>query len=1067
MNDIDDGGRQQQQQQQQQQQRRLIERFRSAIMACFENYQTDLRRPNPVHYYNNTLRLLFNDLYDMVVQITKLSSIDKDPIDYIYDIYSECATKAFGKFAENLEHDLQSTSNCKPTVWKFGSYQSRNQSTINIAKILIEFWSQFKRNVLPFLLATFQYVERRRRKRQQQQQQKQQRYRRMMLEELTRTIFIEIFFEQSSSIITQYWRPLIIDYLLEKHRQIQQYLWCRKPSERLPLETDSLIRWPSFQHNRVIKMLQDEHYIVIKNLIQTLLDVGFDQATYYKVFLIPFLEEDLEAFLVQMSNHLMNELAPLEYLNFLMNFIQMQSWFINSVLILPEESLQQINLFTIEFLLINNANRLIIGNNNENDGSFKSMLNHKFYDRMTQFYSLMMNITAEKFLISKQNILINQFIDFLIKYHGERINWFTNQYRCVSRFEAIEFVQALLHEHDHWDHVLNKVFNIKETNDITDNNGKRTNKSLAMKKKPFSKLIDKYHYELMKIDTNVSQALAFYMHDLLCKDSIIMSLQTIISVEFETRIELLNRINFIIVYIKDINLFFDFTKHYFTQRMLTNLSYFSNDQEMDMMNDMNHVIRLNFMSMKGDGQSRSFLQNLNDFKNIANDYVHSFVKVNMNNNNNNNRRRRMIRNFLESSAILNAGTWKLTEFDHCWIPSRLSRSFESLEYLFRQQYENQKLFLNTKYSTAEVSMITLDRSNNNNNNHDNDSLLKQPVTLLMSLHQLAVIEQFNRRNQQLSFEMIVDETHFQKENNLRIALLSLIYCGLIRPIIINNDNHRNMQQSSKKPTLESLLFELNDEKRFRQLIDTNQCSNRLIAYEYIDFINVKQQPLDKEMVKIFPIIVQLLTDGVDLVYSMSASSVEDWNLTNILSSCTKTTSTTTTSSSSSAAAATVEPPTPNSSVESAKYRQLLSSSSTRLSNQNSTPSPARTSSSTSVIESPNHLDSSIKIDAAIVRVLKRLRYLPNISSVYHAVRLEMTNASRKHLPPTPSISNLHKSTPSLLNRNHKSTPPSTQQSSSPSQNNISLNDIQTRLIQLIDKRYIRRNTDGGFEYNIE
>nr|XP_027205035.1 uncharacterized protein LOC113798669 [Dermatophagoides pteronyssinus] len=942
MNDIDDGGRQQQQQQQQQQQRRLIERFRSAIMACFENYQTDLRRPNPVHYYNNTLRLLFNDLYDMVVQITKLSSIDKDPIDYIYDIYSECATKAFGKFAENLEHDLQSTSNCKPTVWKFGSYQSRNQSTINIAKILIEFWSQFKRNVLPFLLATFQYVERRRRKRQQQQQQqKQQRYRRMMLEELTRTIFIEIFFEQSSSIITQYWRPLIIDYLLEKHRQIQQYLWCRKPSERLPLETDSLIRWPSFQHNRVIKMLQDEHYIVIKNLIQTLLDVGFDQATYYKVFLIPFLEEDLEAFLVQMSNHLMNELAPLEYLNFLMNFIQMQSWFINSVLILPEESLQQINLFTIEFLLINNANRLIIGNNNENDGSFKSMLNHKFYDRMTQFYSLMMNITAEKFLISKQNILINQFIDFLIKYHGERINWFTNQYRCVSRFEAIEFVQALLHEHDHWDHVLNKVFNIKETNDITDNNGKRTNKSLAMKKKPFSKLIDKYHYELMKIDTNVSQALAFYMHDLLCKDSIIMSLQTIISVEFETRIELLNRINFIIVYIKDINLFFDFTKHYFTQRMLTNLSYFSNDQEMDMMNDMNHVIRLNFMSMKGDGQSRSFLQNLNDFKNIANDYVHSFVKVNMNNNNNNNRRRRMIRNFLESSAILNAGTWKLTEFDHCWIPSRLSRSFESLEYLFRQQYENQKLFLNTKYSTAEVSMITLDRSNNNNNNHDNDSLLKQPVTLLMSLHQLAVIEQFNRRNQQLSFEMIVDETHFQKENNLRIALLSLIYCGLIRPIIINNDNHRNMQQSSKKPTLESLLFELNDEKRFRQLIDTNQCSNRLIAYEYIDFINVKQQPLDKEMVKIFPIIVQLLTD------------------------------------------------------------------------------------------------------------------------------VEMTNASRKHLPPTPSISNLHKSTPSLLNRNHKSTPPSTQQSSSPSQNNISLNDIQTRLIQLIDKRYIRRNTDGGFEYNIE
>ncbi|OTF79834.1 hypothetical protein BLA29_000695 [Euroglyphus maynei] len=273
------------------------------------------------------------------------------------------------------------------------------------------------------------------------------------------------------------------------------------------------------------------------------------------------------------------------------------------------------------------------------------------------------------------------------------------------------------------------------------------------------------------------------------------------------------------------------------------------------------------------------------------------------------------RNFPESSAILNAGTWKLTEFDHCWISTRLSRSFESLENLFRQQYDNQKLFLNTKYSTAEVSMKIFD--------HDpvvvvvGDSISKQQsLTLSMSLHQLAIIEQFNRQYQQLSYEMIAEETQFQKENNLRIALLSLIYCGLIRPIIIiDHDKHQ--------PTMQSLLFELNDEKRFRQLIETNQCSNRLIHYEFVDFIHLNHQPFDKEIAKIFPTIVDLLTD------------------------------------------------------------------------------------------------------------------------------VEMSNSSRKHLPPTPSIRNIHQS------------------QSAASQNNVSMNDIQTRLLQLIDKRYIRRNNDGGFEYNIE
>ncbi|OTF75770.1 hypothetical protein BLA29_003663, partial [Euroglyphus maynei] len=593
-------------------------------MACFENFHIELRRPNQVHYNygNNSERLLFSDLYDMVVQMTKLSSIEqKDSIDQIYEIYMECVRKTFEKFAENLEHNLQSTSNCRPSSFMFGSYESKNQSTIQITKILVEFWTQLKRNVLPFLMASFQYVERIRR---QQQQKRQQQYRQMMLEELTRAIFIEIFFEQSSSpsILSNYWKPLIIGYILDKHQQIQQYIWCRKPSERLPLESDTLIRWPSFQQNRIVKMLQDEHYFLIKNLIQVLLDI----------------EQDLGAFVLRMSNHLVNELAPLEYLNFAMNFIQLQSWFIGTIL--PEESLQQINLFTIEFLIVRQANRLIFGDNDDvGGGTFKSMLNHKFYDRMTEFCSLMMNMTDRKFLSSKRKILINRFVDFLIKYHGERINWFTGKYRCINRREAIEFVQTLLQEHDHWDHVLNKVLNINKTAAAGVNDGndkmKIINSTSMMMRNKFSKLIDKYHYELMKIDTNVSQALAFYMHDLLCKESIVISSQQQQqqqqqqSIESEIRIELLNQMNFIIVYIKDINQFFDFTKHYFTQRLLSDQSYFPNDQEMDLMNEMNQVIRLNFMSIKGSvggGQSRSFLQNLNDFKNIANDYQQSFIK---------------------------------------------------------------------------------------------------------------------------------------------------------------------------------------------------------------------------------------------------------------------------------------------------------------------------------------------------------------------------------------------------------------------------------------------------------
>lgn len=1063
MNDNDNGGQQQQ----------LVERFRSAIMACLENFHIDLRRPNCVHYQNGSKRLLFSDLYDMVVQMTRLLSMDENSSEYIYEIYAECATKAFEKFAENLEHDLQSSNNSgRQTLWTLGSYQSNNnQSIIQMAKILIEFWSKFKRNVLPFLMLTFQYVERIR------HQQQQQQCRRMMLEELTRTIFIEIFFEQSSSIVSECWKQLIIDYVLDKHRQIQQYLWYRKPSQRLPLETDSIIQWPLFQQNRCIKMLQDKNYMVIRNLIQVLLDIGSNQAIYYKVFLIPFLETFLDTFLVRMSDQLLNEFVSLEYLNFSTNFIQMQSWFFSSILSLPEESLKQINLFTIEFLIVRYASRLINGNNeqddNNNDGSFKSMLNHKHYDRMTQFYSLMMNITADKFLASKQNILISRFVDFLIKYHNERINWFASQYRCIGRSEAIEFVQAILQEHDHWDSVLNKVFKSNNNNGDGNRNG---DQKVIDSMKPFSTLIDKYHYELMKIDSNVSQALAFYMHDLLSKDSMIMSLQQqqqTKAVEFETRIELLNRINFIIVYIKDINQFFDFAKHYFAQRLLTNLSHFTNEQEMDMMNDMNHVIRLNFMS---NGQSRSFLQNLNDFKNIADDYLHSFIKVNISNNN--NRRRRMVRNLPDSSAIVNAGTWKLTEFDRCWISSRLSRSFESLEYLFRQQYDNQKLFLNTKYSTAEVSMKMF--------NHDavvGDSL-KQSLILWMSLHQFAIIEQFNRQYQRLSYEMIDKETEFQKKNNLRIALLSLIYCGLIRPIIIIGHNQQHQQQPSNKPTtLESIQFELNDEKRFLQLIETNRCSNRLIRYEYVDFIN--HQPLDPEMAKIFPTIVHILTDGVDLVYSMSSTSVEDWNLTNILNSRTNTTVTPSDDNNrllhhrSRSFRRHQPPPPPNSSIESIVYRRLISSSRRLSSQQHSTPSQlpaARTSSSTTAIESPNHLDSSIKIDAAIVRVLKRLRYLPNISAIYHAVRVEMSNASRKHLPPTPSIANIQESTrpsnrPSKINYHQSTSSTSSSQPMPPTpslQNtNISMNDIQTRLIQLIDKRYVRRSNDGGFEYNIE
>lgn len=728
------------------------------------------------------------------------------------------------------------------------------------------------------------------------------------------------------------------------------------------------------KQNRSIDLMQfstiwnaDHRSMILVKLIKLIIDLDSSSLIIYKKLFFRPFLHRLIEFYHTFANDSLRTMPKLIYLEVISQFIPIHSWLL-AHLNLPRESIESIvNKFAIYCLLTKQIESIVF----DDRTGFKSLLLNRSDIDMLRAYSIIQSYR----ILSQQKTLIECVHSCVEKFLSDRLKEFSNRFHFHRRQDALDYIQAFLQERSYWDHLIVEVFK----------NDQR-----------ISTLVVRFYLNLLKINERTSQAMAIYLHQIIC-------------FRMANRLPLIHQLSSMAIFANDFAQFIDYIKHYFTTRLLNGQAR-SLDDELNAFEELNdgifQQIRQFHMLINDDrfhSEIKNIKLNLIDFKMIANDLKNSeeFYRNNYDDP------------FLRSFTVLKNGFWKFIESDRCWIPSKVRNSFKRFEESYLKLYKNRRLILNTKYTKFLVEMTFFSNENIESLCNNNK------IELSMTANQFAIVNLFNY-NQIVNYQTIVDRTNFQKEYNLCIALQSLIYCGLIR-----SENHYKTSKINK-----NIDFTLND-KRFVELLQTNQVDNDLVSYENIDFTTTT--PLDPSMNAIdFAIIISLLSNEQDLQYRSAINLVEDTNFSFVH----------------------------RKTIQSFDMRSIridkeqsktnedgqTSGERDRKNYRNSTErfSDDHSNATNNVIESNALIRTDCilfndKLEAAIVRIFKRVKIISSLSEIQRAVIDELNQTSNRS---------------KLFNRIYTA-------------NQITIESIQKCLNVLIAKKYIKQNVNNFFEYQID
>ena len=195
---------------------------------------------------------------------------------------------------------------------------------------------------------------------------------------------------------------------------------------------------------------------------------------------------------------------------------------------------------------------------------------------------------------------------------------------------------------------------------------------------------------------------------------------------------------------------------------------------------------------------------------------------------------------LDSFQILHAGIWKLIDYDRCRLPESIAQSYRSVESIYVTLWSNKRLLLNTKYSRAIISARLW-------------NFQPRPLLLQVSLHQLAILDQYNDTTEQMiSYDTLINNGGFIRESNAKLALLSLVYAGLLK----SRDQQEGMLQ-----------FELN--KAFYKAHQGTKVKD-LSALEQVNFWSEDLSTVASHTANLAKTLAE-----EDIYLATTASSVED------------------------------------------------------------------------------------------------------------------------------------------------------------------------------------------------
>lgn len=718
-------------------------------------------------------------------------------------------------------------------------------------------------------------------------------------------------------------------------------------------------------------------------------------------------------------------LVVIHYLHWLTNYLTVDQHILESQFGFDRRAAEMLGAISAHQMAKLKMAPLIIGHP---AGGFNVLLISGDRPKLAALYRLLVGLHSR----TGQSALLKDIEQHIEQHFVQLKGTLSSKFNFKRRTDQVAFaeeLQALKHK---WDGILREVFPISSAD---------TRSEVGTEK--IDQIVFLFFHSTLQLGEAVPQALAFYMHNLMlvkmmsCSSSsnrstskpslqelnnqflscatlpswAVKLLKFPMSVSQVERFAALYHLLTLLQYMKDANSFFEYCKHFFCTRLLMSSAVkgggggsgsntaciFSLNQELTYFDLLIEEIKRVFVdgvfsvpkSPTGELLHKQFTQNLGDFQAICKSWINS---------------EKGYRGFLDylqqpqqqpqpvvdSFRIANLGTWKLATFERCQLPAPMEAHFREVEALYQAKHKGRRLMLNTAAGKATINAAFW-------KNTDADA---QPLSLSLSLHQLAILEQFNHAannsSSSLSYEQLLKGGRFQVENNAKLAILSLVYCGLLKVI--------GLSSTPASSALQVLKFAVDDSQHFynaNKELATDGKTKDLSTFEQVNFWSGEGRTVDLKTSKLM---AALGVSAVDIHLEAAEKAVED-----VYANC---------------------------SIILRRRHQNLA-----IPFDSADDAVAGASSSSAVHHSmaiiscvDTALDRQVKIEAATVRVVKQARHFKSMSELYQAIKEHLFTTSKAPFPPT---------------------------------DRLTLDEVNTIVVDLIDKKFIKRTQNGGFEYLLE
>lgn len=908
-------------------------------------------------------------MYDLVHKMTVQKSSPT-----VYEVAYGCFSHWFDGFANNLTFDSQHT-----------------HIRLSPARTMIDFHRVTFGPTLAYLSAAFSYAERR------AVRDSEKKY---LLHELASRAFVESIIRREA--VKEYISELVVVFFT---RMRQRYVRDLLAKENFSKEAISQSAIDSYWASNLAGV---KEIGILVTFFKMLASLDQSHLSVFHCFVnLPLIMKSI-SFGRELSS---SQLATLEessssraminYLYWLTNFLTVDRHLLEKRFCMDARSAEMNSVVFAHVMGCKQMGPAIIGHHS---GGFDYLLSTGDHPNLATLYDLLVGL----YLCTKQTAFLEG-IESHIEAHFEKLKRTLNTLINFSRRgDQVAFVQKLLAQKHKWDAILRDVFSVdplKSSEVVTSSIAK------------IDQTVFAFFYSTLQLHEAVPQALTFYMHNLLLKNSCINSSTALskslskqnkqfllsnkpnlsvvrrlglLSIEQSHRFAALYHLLALLQYLKDANGFFEYSKHFFCSRLLadnevtseksSNSSIFSPSQELAFFDLLTseikrvfidnlykptaanfHLQRQSISQSNGELLHKQFTQSLGDFRVIFKSWAKS-VKVSKDGE--------KPQLAADPLRICHLGIWKMASFDRCRLPLSLETSFQSVEELYSKEHQGRRLLLNTAAGRATISASFWERQG-------------KPLNLTVSLHQLAILEQFNADDESekavltLTYDQLLKGGRFLVENNAKLALLSLVYCGLLKVL---------------DPSCSLLQFQVDDRHFYaaNSELATGEQIKDLSSFEQVDFWSAESsQIVDLKTSKLMK---ALGIAEKDLLLEGTVKSVED-----VHGNC-----------------------------------SLAQRSQIKAYGKESSPKVAFTSSSNGSTDFA--VSRLLKIEAAIMRVTKRARQFDSMMALYKATKKELFVTSRVPFPPT---------------------------------DELTVEEVSPVVLKLVDKKFIKRNQTGGFEYVLE